>query len=73
MKGGKKPTLDAKEVIEQWLEFWGEERASIDDDWVRKTVVTYYHVYNNLWKLRCIDGDLNWFIVDHLCEPINDN
>ena len=59
MKGGKKPTLDAKKVAKQWLEFWGKKTASIGDNWILRAVVMYYHVYYNLCKPVCIDNDLD--------------
>ena len=73
MKGIEKPMLDAGEVTKQSSAFWGKKKASICDNWVRKAVVMHYHVHYNLCKSGCIDGDLDQFIVDHLCEPINND
>ena len=73
MKGGGKPTLDAKKVAERLPEFRSEKKALIGDNSVWKAVVMHYHIYYNLCKPKCIDGDLNRFIVDHLCKSINDN
>ena len=73
MKTVEKPMLDTEKVAEQWPKFRGEYRALIGDDWVQKAVMTHYHVYYNLYKSRCIDGNLNRFVVDHLDESINDN
>ena len=71
--GSEKSMLDAKEVAKQWPEFQGKEKASIDDNWVQKTVVIYYHVYYDFCKLRCIDSDFDWFIIDHIYKPIKND
>ena len=73
MEGGKKPTLNAEEVAKQWPEFRDEKRASIGNDWVWETVMTYYHIYYNLCKPGCIDDDHDWFVIDHHCESINND
>ena len=73
MEGGEKPTLNAKEVVKWWPEFQSEKKASISKNWVQKTVVTHYHIYYNLCKPEYINGDLDRFVIDHLCEPINND
>ena len=73
MQGSKKFTLDDKEVIKRWLEFQGKKRAFIGDNWVRQAVLTHYNVYYNLSKPKYIDTDLDWFVIDHLCELIDDD
>ena len=73
MEGTEKPTLNTKEVTEQWPKFEGKKRASMADNWVQKTIVTYYHVYYDLCKPRCIYDNLDQFVVNYFCEPINNN
>ena len=73
MESGKKPLFNGKELTDQWPEFRGEKKVSIGDNWVCATVVTYYHVYNDFCKPGCIEADLDLFIVDHLCESIDNN
>ena len=36
-------------------------------------MVAYYHVYDDFCKLGDIKGDLDRFIVDYLCELIDDD
>ena len=71
IKGGEKPMLDAEEVTKQWSKFRGKYGVSIGENWVQKAVMIHYHVYYYLYKLGCIDNDLDWFVIDHFCEPIN--
>ena len=66
-------TFNIGKIAEQWLEFGGEKQVSIGDNWVREFVVTYYHIYYDFCKPRCIENDLDWFVMDHLCDPINDD
>ena len=33
----------------------------------------HYHVDNYLSKAQGIDGDLDWLVMNHLCEPVDDN
>ena len=33
----------------------------------------YYHVDNYLSKARSIDGDLEWLVMNHLCEPVDND
>ena len=33
----------------------------------------YYHVNNDLCKARDIDYNLNWLVIDNLCEPIDND
>ena len=33
----------------------------------------HYHIYYNIWKLKCIDGNLNWFVLGYLCELIKND
>ena len=35
--------------------------------------MAYYHVYDNFCKPGCIKGDLDRFVVDHLCKSIDDD
>ena len=65
--------LDAKKVAKQWPEFWNKKKISISDNWVQKAVVMHNHIHYNFWKLKYINDNLNQFVMDHLCEPINDN
>ena len=30
-----------------------------------------YHIDNNLSQALNIDGNLNWFVLKHLCEPVD--
>ena len=73
MEGSSKPTLNAKEIAKQWPEFQVVKRASFDDNWVWKAIMTHYHVYYDFCKPKCIKNDLNRFVIDYLCKPINDN
>ena len=65
--------FNAKKIAKQWPEFRGEKQASLGNDWVWKAVVTYYHTYYNLYKLGYIKGNLDQFVMEHLCESINNN
>ena len=73
VKSGRKPPFNAEEVVEQWLEFRDEKKASISDNGVQKPVVTYYHIYDNFSKPSCIKVDLDLFVVDRLCESIDND
>ena len=33
----------------------------------------YYHVNNDLSKARGANGDLDWFVMNHPCELIDDD
>ena len=33
----------------------------------------YYHVNNDFRKARGVNGDLDWFVMNHLCDPIDNN
>ena len=33
----------------------------------------YYDVDYDLSKAQSIDGDLDWLVMNHLCEPIDDD
>ena len=33
----------------------------------------YYHVDDNLSKARGVDGDLNWLVMNYLCESIDND
>ena len=33
----------------------------------------YYHVNNDLNKAQGINNNLDRFVIDHLCEPINND
>ena len=33
----------------------------------------HYHVNDNLNKARGVDGDLDWLVMNHFREPINDD
>ena len=33
----------------------------------------HYYVDDDLSKARGVDGDLDWFVMNHLCEPIDDD
>ena len=73
MEGSEKLMLNAKEVIKQWSEFQDEDRAFIINNWAWKAVVMHYYVYFNICKHKCIDDDFDRFVIDHFCEPINNN
>ena len=73
MESGRKFLFNAKEVAEQWPEFQGEEGVSIGDNWVLEFVMTYYHIYDGFCKPGYIEVDHDQFVVDHLCELINNN
>ena len=32
----------------------------------------HYHDNDNPSKARGINGDLNWLVINHFCEPIDD-
>ena len=36
-------------------------------------MVSHYHVDNDLCQARGIDGDLDWLVINHLCELIDDD
>ena len=31
----------------------------------------YYHVNDNLSKVRGVDADLDWLVINYFCEPVN--
>ena len=33
----------------------------------------YYYVYDNFSKIYGLDNNLDRFVIDHLCEPINND
>ena len=33
----------------------------------------HYHVNDDLSKAWGVDGDLDWFVMNYLCEPIDDD
>ena len=33
----------------------------------------HYHINNNLNKARGIDGNLDWFIINNLCELVEND
>ena len=33
----------------------------------------YYYVNNDLSKARGVDADFDWFVMNHLCELIDDD
>ena len=33
----------------------------------------HYDVDDDLNKAQDVDGDLDWFVMNHLCEPIDDD
>ena len=35
--------------------------------------MSYYHVNDHFSKAWGVDGDLNWLVIYHLCEPIDDD
>ena len=34
--------------------------------------MSYYYVNNDLSKARNIDNDLDWLVINHLREPVED-
>ena len=36
-------------------------------------MVPYYHIDYDFGKTGGINSDLDWFIMDHICEPVNDD
>ena len=45
----------------------------VDDNRVWEPVMSYYHVDDDLCQARSIDGNLDWLVMNHLCEPVDDN
>ena len=35
--------------------------------------MSHYHVNDDLSKARSVDGDLDWLVMNHFCEPIDDD
>ena len=33
----------------------------------------YYYVDDDLSKARGVDGDFDWFVMNNLCEPIDND
>ena len=33
----------------------------------------HYYVNDDLSKARGVDGDLDWLVMNHLCEPVDDD
>ena len=33
----------------------------------------HYYVDDDLSKARSIDGNLDWLVINHLCEPVDDD
>ena len=33
----------------------------------------HYHIDDDLSKVQSIDSDLDWLVINHLCEPIDDD
>ena len=33
----------------------------------------YHYIDNNFCKAWGIDGDLDWYVINHFCEPIDDD
>ena len=33
----------------------------------------YHYINNDLCKARAIDGDLDWLVMNHLCEPVDND
>ena len=44
IEGSWEPPFNAKEVVKQWLEFWGEQWAFIQYNWIRKAMMPNYYV-----------------------------
>ena len=59
MKCSKKLLFDAEEVAKRWPEFRGEKKASIGHNWIWKTVLANYHIYDDFRKSQYIKGDLD--------------
>ena len=36
-------------------------------------MMSYYHIDDDLSKARGVDGDLDWFVMNHVCEPIDND
>ena len=35
--------------------------------------MSQFHDDDDLYKVLRIDGNLDWFVMNHFCEPINNN
>ena len=35
--------------------------------------MTYYHVYDDFCKPKCMERDFDRFVVDHFCESIDND
>ena len=35
--------------------------------------MSHYYVDNNFYKIKNIDSDLDWLIINHLYKPIDNN
>ena len=45
----------------------------VSDNLARETVVPHYHVDNDLKKAWDVDGHLDWLVINHLYEPIDND
>ena len=73
MERGGELFLDIKEVVEWGPELGHKNRSAVTDDGVRKTVMSHHYVNNYFRQSWSIDGDFDWLIMYHFCEPVNDD
>ena len=45
----------------------------VDDNRVWEAVMPYYYIDDDFCKARGINDDLSWLIMNHLCEPVDDD
>ena len=58
IEGNKKPTVDTKQIVEKWPEFWGKKQVFISYNLVQEAVKTNYYIYHNFFKPRYIKSNL---------------
>ena len=73
MEGSWESPFDAEEVAERGPELGRKNRSAVTDDGVREAVMSHHYVDNYFRQSWGIDGDLDWLIMHHFCEPVNDD
>ena len=48
-------------------------QASVGNNRVWEAVMPNQYIDDNLYKAQSIDGHLDWFIINHLRELVDDN
>ena len=64
-------SLDAKEVVEQNPKLGRKNRSAVTDNGVRKPIMLYYYVTNYFCKSWSINGDLDWLVMYHFSQIID--